>query len=206
MTILIEKSKLILAWVKKNWILLSIVAAIIIGVYATARYLQPARVVEKTKEVVKVEYKEKIEYRDKVKIQKVTEVQKANDKHTETTTIKKPDGTETTHTIVNETSHTEAKTNETKVEVKYVDRVVEKQIEKVIEKEKIIEAKKNDWMVGVQVGYDIYGALDDTPQLIPQMNRVSIGVDIERRIVGPFYLGVWGNTAGNAGLSVNISW
>lgn len=54
-----------------------------------------------------------------------------------------------------------------------------------------------DWRVGVLVGASL------REPLVPIAGPLVLGASVERRIVGPFTLGVWGLTSGAAGLSAS---
>lgn len=72
----------------------------------------------------------------------------------------------------------------TKVEEKTKIVEVEKQI--VVEKEVLIEKKPvlPDWHMGLLVGASLRTPVSDTP--------LMVGIEVERRLLGPFFLGAWG--------------
>jgi hypothetical protein len=69
-----------------------------------------------------------------------------------------------------------------KVEERVETRYVEKQVRK-------------DWHLSVQAGWD-------AAQLRPNV----YGVQVERRIAGPVWLGVWGNSTRAGGASLSLEW
>lgn len=136
----------------------------------------PAKVVEKQ---VIVE-KEKIVYKEKERSLEETKVDKQEEKAVKKTKIQieKPDGTK----IQIEKEDSESKTQEVKEIVKYVEKEVVVEKEKIVEKktEKIVESKK-DWSVGLNLGLN---SLTPTPQ------NYNVGIEVDRRILGDFWLGL----------------
>ena len=60
-----------------------------------------------------------------------------------------------------------------------------------------VTASRPDWRVGVLAGAAW------TPPALTIAGPLVLGVQVERRIIGPFSLGAWGSTVGAAGLSVS---
>lgn len=78
-----------------------------------------------------------------------------------------------------------------------VDRIVEKEVLK----EKVTEAPKPQWKVSPLVGVNIRDlSLGQGLTTGP----LAFGVKVDRRIVGPVFLGAWGISSGQAGLSVGM--
>lgn len=192
-----------------KWIVaVVVVLLLLLGAYGSGRYVQPAKVVEKEKIVTKVDVqvKEKIVYQDRIVEKKVLVKVYAKAQHREVTTTKAVDGSVVTK-VVEDTkvdTNTKATDNKAETKVEYVDRVVEKVVTQVVEKEKLVLAGKPDWRLGVLVGVDVYTALGQHLQPIPQLGPVTIGVEAERRIAGPFSLGIWATTSAQVGLLANI--
>lgn len=183
--------------------LLYVVGAIALfcGGVATGRFGTPAKVVEKI--VYQDKVVEKVVYQDKIVIQKVYVEKKATKKRTETTTTEKPNGEKETKTVTEEQEDTDTKTDEksTQEKIVYVDRV----IQKLVEKTKLVEAKKLDWHISAGIGYAIPTVLGQQQIGTPGLQGVVVNAEIDRRIVGPFYIGLWGNTQGTVGLSLSGS-
>jgi hypothetical protein len=162
------------------------------------RFVLPERVVEKEKEVkVQVESEEA-----KEKIRELTaEVEHyRSNVHREETEVTHPDGTierKKTETIVVE------KTKEVEV-IKLVDREVKVEVVKYVEreKEKTVETAKPQWRVGLLVGTDLT-KLSVQPTA-PWINPLLVGGHVERRIIGPVFVGVWGLSSGAGGISVAV--
>lgn len=172
------------------------------GSYVAGRYSAPSKVVEVTKEVEVV--KEVIKT-----VEVIKEVESKNKDlaenlktHKERIEETKPDGTKT----VKETVDTNVDRTVKEVEIRYVDKTVEVEkiveVEKKVEVEKIVEKNKSDWEVLAKVGVDFL-KLSNVP--FP----VTIGLEVDRRILGPLKVGVWVNTettfhSVTGGLSVGI--
>jgi hypothetical protein len=88
---------------------------------------------------------------------------------------------------------------ETKTETKYVDRVVEK--EKVVEKTKVVTAEKPQWDVKLLVGADLKNlAVAQGLTTGP----FTFGAEVDRRILGPIKVGVFGLSNGTVGAGVGV--
>lgn len=128
----------------------------------------------------------------KVELQKVRETQVVQKYHQEVLETKLADGTYTKKTTTDKNIDSHTKETETKTEVKVVE--VEKKVEtikteyvdRVVEKEKIVTPQLAQWHVGLLGGL--------TPQFLPAPGVQSwvVGGEVERRIVGPVFLGIWG--------------
>lgn len=106
-------------------------------------------------------------------------------------TVTRPSGevvsTATRETV--RTSDAKASSQEAKreAEVRYVDRIVEK------ETIKVVEAERATWSIGARAG------LSSGP-------RAVYGAEASRRIVGPLWLGAYVTTAKEAGLMLRVEW
>lgn len=187
-------------WTNHKGIVIAVVACLLcllLG-YGGGRYAQPAKVVEKEK-VVTVDH-DVIKYQDRIVTQKVyVEVEKEH-KHQETTTTKKPDGevVTTTKTDTDVDESTKADTNKTEEKVVYQDRIVTQ----TVEKEKLV-LRQPDWRISAGAGYSIPYALGQASPGVPGMQGFVVNAGVDRRIVGPVWLGVQGNTQGVVGLQLS---
>lgn len=128
----------------------------------------------------------------RVELQKVRETQVTEKYHREELETRLADGTYTKKVTVDKNIDSHTKETETKVEVKVVEveKVVEKErvvlVDKEVVKEKIVTPQLAQWHVGVIGGL--------TPQFLPTVGVQNwvIGGEVERRIVGPVFLGIWG--------------
>lgn len=180
-----------------RWVQLVLVAiALFAGGYGTGRWAQPERVVEKT--VEKEKLVDKIVYQDRV-VEKVVYVKvEAKHRRTETRTETKPDGTkvETKVTDVKTDTKVDVDKDKTEEKIVYRDRVVEK----IVEKEKLVQAKKIDWLVHAGVGISVPTFLGKPQQGIPGMRGSVVQLGVDRRVIGPLFLGVFGDSQGTVGL------
>lgn len=199
------------SWLRDHWkpvAAIVVILLLMLGSYGAGRYVQPAKVVEKEKIVTKVDVqvKEKVVYQDKIVEKKVYVKVADTAKHRETTTVKAPDGTVTTKVVEDSKTDTTTKATDDKSEEKvvYKDRVVEKVVTQVVEKEKLVLRAAPQWRIGVMAGVDVYTALGQHAQPIPQLGPVVLGVNAQRRIAGPFSMGLWLTTSAQVGLEANI--
>lgn len=190
----------------RGWLWLILVAvALFGGGVAVGRFTLPAKVVvtEKVKEVVKEVVVEKVKTEVKVVVEKVYLKNEAQKIHR--VVEEKPDGTKVTTENINVESVVKENTNSNTVEVKYVDRVVEKWQEKIVEKEKRV-LNQPDWSVYAGVGVNIPTFLGHAQPGVPGMMGTVVDAGIDRRVVGPFWLGVYGTTQGDAGIKLRVTW
>lgn len=188
----------------KGWLNYVLVAVVMLGAgYGMGRYVQPEKVLitEKVKEVVKEVVVEKI----KTEIQVVKVYIKDTSQKVNKTVVeeKRPDGSSTTTTKEEVVTETKEKENTDSKEVKYVDRIVEKEVIKEVEKLKLVESKKLDWRVAAGAGVAIPYFLGQGSPGVPGLNGAVINAEVDRRIVGPFWIGVHGNTQGVVGLNLS---
>ena len=127
----------------------------------------------------------------RIEMQKVRETQVVEKYHREELETRLKDGTYTKKVTIDKNIDSHTKETETKVEVKVVE--VEKRIEtiktvtvdKIVEKEKIVKPVLAQWHVGAMGGL--------TPTLFPLgVQSYVLGAEVERRIIGPVFLGLWG--------------
>lgn len=158
------------------------VVGIAIGWFAhpqSVRVEEKVRTVEVEKQVVVEKEVVRVEV---VHVKDTTVVERW---HREKTEEKKPDGTVTIKEVEdrNIDSHTKERENSTTVQVVEVEKQV------VVEKEKIVEKRIEpilpNWHLGVLAGV---APRFDSPLDTP----VVIGIEAERRILGPIWLGAWG--------------
>lgn len=75
---------------------------------------------------------------------------------------------------------------EIRVEVREVE------VERLVERRVEVQTPLPDWRVGAMVGVDLGGP------------SVAYGAQIERRILGPIYVGAWGLSNGAGGVAIGI--
>ncbi len=170
-----------------------------VAAFVAGRYFVPVpeRVVTQERIVERVVIKEVIK-----EVEKIVRVKDTTDKtkiHTETTKTTNPDGTVIEKTVTD--------TGVDKTEHEKEEKIVIKEVIKEVFKDRIVEKivtvdNRRDWRAGVLVGI--------SPNLLPapSVNSILVGGEIDRRIVGPFSVGVWGmgSTTGQGmgGLSLKL--
>ena len=137
------------------------------------------KVVEVEKQVLVVQEKVKVE------IVKVKDTQIVERYHREKVEEKKPDGTVTVREVEDRNIDSHVKEKENTVEVKVVEVEKKVYIEKEKEVIKKIDPVLSQWHVGL-----IAGASLDTGEF-PNSTNVIAGAEVERRIIGPFWAGIW---------------
>jgi len=167
-------------------------------------FLKPDQVrVEERLKTVEVE-KQVVVVQEKVRVEvvKVKDTQVVERWHREKTEEKKPDGTVTTKEVEDKNVDSVVHEKENSTEVKVVE--VEKQVvvEKEVFKDRIVTPVPASWHLGVLGGI--------TPQFTPTpgVNSWLVGAEVEHRVAGPFWGGVWGmgSTTGQAmgGLKLGV--
>lgn len=173
--------------------------------YGWGRYATPAKVVTKTEvQVVQTEHVvEKVV--TEIKVVKVDNTQKSS--HHAVYDVSHPDGTKEHHETTDENVSQVIQTQADKL----IDVVHEKETIKYVDKEvvKTVEAKKPDWRLGALAGFSIpetFGSQKEGYRLLPSLGAVQLGVDLDRRILGPISVGVWGLSSGSVGVKVGLEW
>lgn len=159
----------------------------------------------------KVVYQDKIVYQDRV-VEKIVEVEKV----VEATEDKVEKKRVVKRSVVEKTSpdgSVEKRVDETldegesssKIEVKYVDRVVyvEKEKETSLDQEQSISTSKTlpDWRLGLLMGAS---PVDIATSRELAMDDLVLGVEAQRRLIGPVYGGLWGFNNGTVGVSLGL--
>lgn len=200
-----EKTKTFFSDNRHWWI--AIVAALVLfgGGAAVGRFALPAQVVvtEKVKEVIKDKIVEVV--KTEVKVVRVKDTQQQQKIHRTVVEGIDPPGcrSKTTTEDINIDTVVHDNTNTTKVQL--VDRVIEKWQDRIVEKEKRVLAQPN-WSLYAGVGISVPYFLGQGQVGVPGMNGAVVQVGLDRRVVGPFWLGVFGNTEGTAGLNLRFTW
>ena len=137
----------------------------------------------------KVEYKDKIVYQDKIVTQ--TDEDKTKDLNKNVVTTKtetdKPDGTKVIQTVTQDKS--------TLISSDKTDTKSTNTVNSTEEKSEVKIYSKNDWMLSVIA----------TKDLSNLAAPFSFGGLIQRRILGPIYLGVLGTSNKEVGVGVGLS-
>jgi hypothetical protein len=181
--------------------------------FGAGRYSTPDKVVtvdhtqeltkdfeQKTRETIASEYEVKLQ---QVKQQLLAEQKENSEVHTRIE--RKADGSvvitkdEKTRSDTKTDSRTDTTTN-TQTDKKETEKVVEyrdREVVKVVEHDKLVENAKPDWRIGVTAGVDVLDAWKGN--LAP-----VYGGSVARRVAGPIFLGVFGDSRGVAGVGIQL--
>lgn len=186
------------------WLIVAAVALLGAGL-AIGRYMLPPQtiVTEKIHEVTKTQVVTQV--KTEVQIVKVHDTEQQQKIHRTIVEGIDPPGckSKTTTEDINVDSVVHDNTNSTQIQ--YVDRTTEKWQDRIVEKETKVLTQP-DWSVYAGVGLDITHYLGQDQHGIPGMQGLVVQAGVDRRIVGPFWMGLWGNSEGVAGLNLRVTW
>lgn len=178
------------------------VLAIFLAGFGTAIVSRPAKVEEKV--VTKTEVQTKVEWRDRVVTQKVYVEAEKKREHVETTVTKAPDGTQVTKVTrdvsVDDDKRADSHVDETR------SGTATQTVKQVEFRDRLVLSQPN-WDAHVGVGVSIPTFLLGAPEIgIPGLRGAVIDFGLDRRIAGPFWLGVWANSQGVVGVEGRLTW
>jgi hypothetical protein len=169
------------------------------GGYATGRYVAPDKVV--TKEKVVTQIQEKVVVQTKTEVQVVHDVAIQKDVHIVRVETKAKDGTTTVTTTEDDKSKTQAQTKANATNA--TQQVVTKIVYQDREVTKTVERLRPQWSVSLQPGFSLGTSQYNLLSALP-VTHVMANVVVERRILGPVFMGVWGSSHADAGLSLRV--
>jgi len=188
--------------------------AIVLGIlllfgvgYAVGRYAAPTKTVVTTQTKVVTQVKEHVIVKHDVQVKMVAHKvyirAKAQNTHTVTETTKKPDGTVVTKTTTDTsssdvTANTEGKKTEAASHT-VADKTEEKKQVATKKTKKVVENNRPNWAISPMVGVNLSGLKLTNPVFKP-----VFGLQVERRIVGPFSVGAWGLSSGQVGVELTV--
>jgi hypothetical protein len=186
-------------------------ASVVLGAlgigFVSGRWVAPAKLVVQEKirvvETQKVVVQEKV--RTDVKIVKVVDSEVLKKLHREITEMKRPDGTQEKKTVEDLNVDSVVHSRDTEVKVVTVDKVVEKQVERVVQKE-TMTLRPADWRATAGVGVSIPYYMGQGEVGAPGLKGTVVQLELARRVVGPFSVGVMGSTQGTIGLTLSGVW
>lgn len=168
-----------ISFLLKHWRPL-LALACIVGAFAVGRYTTPGP------DVVIAESIRFVEKRVEVKV-----VEKAKAKIVYRDVVTKPDGTKIDRSVESSATDTRIATDTVTARDGASDR------------KETVSAYKPQWRVGALLGVDA-GAIARSP-LTPSYSWISAGAFAERRIVGPFFVGLWALSSGPSfGLTLSV--
>lgn len=163
-----------------------VVLALLAGAFVGGRYSNPGKTVEHvTTQTVVQDHVVTVE---KVVTQTVYVKEVAKNVQTDTVVTKKPDGTVVTETKVSDTTKIGVQKHQESSSQSSADVTVNESTK--TDSLRVTESGKPQWHLHVQGGAGARFVGTTTPILV-------LGVGIERRVIGPFYVGIWGQTTLN---------
>jgi len=136
--------------------------------------------------VVEVEKQVVVEHESvRVEIVKVKDVQVVDRWHREYEQTKSPDGTVITKETEDRNIDSIVKEKENNTEVKIVEVIKEIVVEKEVNKIVTVTPVLAQWHMGLMAG--VAPRLDNVA-----LTPVMVGIEVERRILGPVWVGAWG--------------
>jgi hypothetical protein len=194
-------------FVKNNKIVWLVVGALMLfgGGLAVGRYtLPPSTIVtEKIHEVVVEKVVEKV--KTEVKVVTIHDAQEQQKIHRTIVEGIDPPGCKSKTTTEDIGINTVVHDNTNSTQIQYVDRVIERWQDKIVEKETRVLTQPN-WSVYAGVGIDIPFYLGNGQNGVPGMKGLVVQAGVDRRILGPAWVGVFGNTEGIVGANLRFSW
>ena len=190
----------------KNFKTLGIAGGILVVLLASSffvgRYTTQATVVVQEKIKIQEVEKQVVVVQKEVEVKVVKVVEKVTDAAKTTVVQTKPDGTSTT--TITENTHSDTHTN-TNTDATGKDTVVaSKESAKTSEQSKVTQTSSQpNWAVGVQGGYSLQDAGKSYVPGLP--TRTVLGVTVEKRLAGPFFVGLWANNYAMLGASLRVT-
>jgi hypothetical protein len=179
-----------------------------VAAFIAGRFSVPVRIQEKLV-VQKVEVeKQVVAIQEKVRVEKVYVSDEKQRIHREEHETIHPNGL--TERVKTEDINTEKVVKENAIQ--YVDREVLKLVEHTtVEQrivEKVVDRQLAQWKVSLLVGAN-FGNLNAATLATPFPQALLgkpwvVGAHVERRIIGPFFMGLWGTTNKDAGVSLGF--
>lgn len=197
------KSIMSSTWWQRHKKTLLVIAAILIafgGGYGTALKTGPAKVVTKTEIQTKIQ--DHTVYKDRIVTKIVTLTVKEKAQHVETTTTKTPDGTVVTKVISDTKTDTKVDSNLGKTDDKDKDSA---KIVLVDEKtKKTVTSAQAGWRVSAGLGISIPVIFTGDHQMgVPGLKGLVVDAGVDRKLFGPLWFGLHGNTQGVLGLQLS---
>lgn len=145
------------------------------GTFAAGRYSAPTKTIDR------------VEYVEKVREVRLTTVARSTQIKWRRVTVSTPDGTTT------QTEDGQSYENENSTETAKVENDTEAR------KEKVTENVRAQWSISVTAGL-----LLPTQQNSYRLVTPTFGAHVQRRILGPVWVGAWFQTVGAGGVSVGL--
>lgn len=176
-----------------------LIALLFGGGYATGRFTAPQKVVTQIKTVTQTQ--DKIVYQTQTQIQVVHDVDVQHDIQIKTVTVEAKDGTKTTTTT--EADHSKSEAQVKAAETEATQKAETKTVYQTQTITKTVEREKPQWSLALQPGFSLGTSQYNLLSAIP-VPRLMANVVVERRILGPVFVGVWASTKLDGGLSLRL--
>jgi hypothetical protein len=171
-------------------------AALLAGAFLAGRYSRPARV--ETHTVTQTQTVDRIVYRVATQTVEASASEKAANVETRTEWRYLPGQVVTVTQVVHDVSTSETKTEAHVATV--IDHTEDKSSSTRVEASKIVlAAERPNWSIAVMPGLDVRQAVGSAG-----LGGKMLGAAVERRVLGPIWLGAWGATTGTGGISVRL--
>jgi hypothetical protein len=193
-------------WLKAQPWLRNVIIVVLLFVagYALGRYLVPGKIVIQDKVVTVTKDVIVTETKTVVQIVKVADTSSNRKVHRVVTETKKPDGTDVETTTEDIDAANQTHTNTSVDDSKTADTKQVDKTQTVATHTEIKTTEKPQWHLGANVGVNIPHYLYGAPNLgVPGLQGAVIGVSVGRRILGPVFLDLVGNSQGNVGLGIS---
>lgn len=182
-------------WKQRLFVVVLMVLVLILGI-AIGRNTVPTKIEKDTQYLT--QYQEKVVEQERTQVALTLNVVTDAKVDRVVVTEVKPDGTKT----ITEHDHSEnhSETAATKTEIQTVEVTKEVKVVDMVKVHELVENAKPQWRIGVHAGLDIPSLTKPGSNPDP----LIIGGSVDRRILGPIFMGVWGNNKLQGGVGVSI--
>lgn len=170
--------------------------------------VRPARVIVQTVEQERVvEHTRTVVDQEAVR-KAVAEARAQMDQHRVVTEERRPDGTVTRREETDTHTKTEARAETQATESKHADQTADRVV--TVTKMVTITPARPRWSFALDGGLNVPTALGQarpwTPPLAGLPRGLEVGASLDRRLLGPVFVGVRASSSGTIGLRVGVTW
>lgn len=192
---------------RKKLVMTGAAVALLLLSFAGGRYSRPARVELREHVVVKTETVEKIVNHDVIQTQVIHDKAEARNVETRIEWRTAPDGKPIVTQVTKDLTKTSEHTDDARQSVSDHKSDVSQTTKTESTKVSIVTNARPNWSASLMPGLDVRGAVAGGLSNLSGVGLAKsaiLGASVERRILGPVFVGAWGNTAGAGGLTVRI--